>query len=77
MKTKQKITKNMKFQEIFEKFPNKAEALANEMFKAGLHCFGCAMASSENIEMGCKAHGLSGKDITKLMANLNKIIRKT
>ncbi len=66
----------MTFQEIFEKFPKHSEALAAAFMEAGMHCFGCAAGGFESIEMGCKAHGFSDKDITNLMAKLNKIVKK-
>jgi hypothetical protein len=40
-----KITKEMIISEIFEKFPKKKEKLAEAMYKKGLHCVGCALAS--------------------------------
>ena len=67
MKTK-KITKDMKFSEILELKPEAGEIL----FEAGMMCFGCPMASQETLEEGCKAHGLSDKDINKIVEKVNK-----
>jgi len=72
-----KITKDMKFQDVFEKFPDKSEALAAAFMEAGMHCLGCAASTFESIEMGCKAHGFSDKNITNLVTKLNKIVEKT
>ena len=77
MKKSAKITKNMKFQEVFEKFPKHSEALAATFVEAGMHCFGCAAGGFESIEMGCKVHGFSGKQIANLVSKLNKIVEKT
>ena len=77
VKNKAKITKDMKFTDLFEKFPDKTEALAAAFMEAGMHCLGCAAASFESIEMGCKAHGISDKNISNLMSKLNKIVKKT
>lgn len=77
MVKKQKITKDMSIGEIFKKFPDKNEALANAMMASGMHCLGCAAANFETIEMGCKAHGMGDKDIANLMSKLNKIVEKT
>ena len=63
-----KITKKTKFSEILESREDAAEIL----FKAGLHCVGCPMTAQENLEDGCLAHGMSGKDIDKLLEELNE-----
>jgi len=76
-KTTAKITKKMTFQEVFEKFPKHANALATAFMESGMHCLGCAAASFETMEMGCKAHGFSDKQITNLVSKLNKIVKKT
>lgn len=41
-------------------------------FKYGLHCIGCALSAEETIEQGAKAHGLSEKQISSLIKELNK-----
>jgi len=72
-KIENKITKNMSFSEIMEKHPEAAETL----FESGMHCFGCAMASSETLEQGCIAHGLDpNKIIEKINLKLNKKTKK-
>jgi len=63
-----KITKKTKLSEILEKNPEKAEVL----FESGMHCMGCPMAMGESLEQGCLAHGMSKKDIEKLIERLNK-----
>lgn len=45
--------------------------------KYGLHCFGCAMASDETIEDGAKAHGLSDKEITQMISEINAKIKES
>ena len=77
VKNKSKITKNMTFHEIFEKFPKHVDALAAALTEAGMHCFGCSAGGFESLEMGCKAHGFSGKYISNLLSKLNKILEKT
>ena len=62
------ITKKTKFSEILESNKDAAEIL----FEAGLHCVGCPMTSQESLEDGCKAHGMSEKDIDELVERLNK-----
>lgn len=75
-KSTHKITKKMTFQEVFDKFSNKNEALVKLFAQSGLHCIGCAGAGFETIEQGCKMHGFSDKDISKLLAKINKIVEK-
>ncbi len=62
-----KITKKTKFSEILEIREDAAEIL----FEAGLHCVGCPMTAQESLEDGCLAHGMSQKEIDKLLERLN------
>ena len=42
------------------------------MFQAnGMHCMGCAMASGENVEEACAAHGV---DVDKFVDKVNEFI---
>jgi hypothetical protein len=34
---------------------------------------GCPMAMEETVEQGCKAHGMSDKEIDELLKKVNKI----
>lgn len=65
----QKITKQMKIEEVIRKYPQTAEIFA----KHGFHCIGCVAASFENIEQGANAHGI---DVDELIEDLNKTIEK-
>ena len=65
-KNKIKITKDMTFAEIIQKKPASIEVL----FKAGMHCFGCARMSFETLEQGCSAHGI---DAGKILKEINKL----
>ncbi|MBN2015934.1 DUF1858 domain-containing protein [Candidatus Dojkabacteria bacterium] len=62
----------MTIAEIVERYPDTVDIL----IKYGFHCIGCALASYETIEQGAKAHGLSSKDIKKLLTELNTITKK-
>lgn len=53
-----------------KKHPELMETL---MFKYGLHCFGCMAASFETLEEGAKAHGMTEKEIEKMVEKLNQI----
>lgn len=48
------------------------EKAVEVLMDSGMGCIGCPMAMQETIEEGCKAHGMSNKDIDKLIEKLNK-----
>ena len=54
--------------EILMKKPEAARLL----IEAGMHCIGCPMAMQESLEDGCLSHGMTGKQIDKLLEELNK-----
>ncbi len=63
-----KVTKKSIIGKVLEEKPEAAE----KFFEAGMACVGCPMSSGESIEQGCKAHGLSDKEINGLVEELNK-----
>ena len=65
---KNKITKNMTFQDVMDKYPNAIDVVMNY----GLHCIGCHVSAFETIEQGAKAHGLTKKDIEKMIKEMNE-----
>jgi len=65
-----KIKKTDKIGDVLSAHPN----LAKILFEAGLGCIGCPMMSLETIEQGCKAHGMSDKEINELVKKLNESI---
>jgi hybrid cluster-associated redox disulfide protein len=70
MKTKkEKISKSMMIGDIVDKYPKIAEKLVTEY---GLHCIGCGAAGMETLEEGAMAHGLTKKDVEKMVEKLNK-----
>lgn len=66
---KQKITKDMSFGEVLQKYPETAQVFMAH----GMHCLGCMAAQFETIEQGAAAHGI---DIEKLVTDLNTGIKK-
>ena len=52
------ITKDMTIGEILQINMN----VAPIFFGMGMHCLGCALASMENIEQACCAHGVDADD---------------
>ncbi len=63
------IEKTMTIQSIISKDP----ALADILIEAGMHCLGCAMAHSENLEQACAVHGI---DCDALVDQLNAYLAK-
>ena len=63
-----KITKKTMMSKILQENADAAEIL----FETGMGCVGCSMAMQETLEDGCKAHGMSDKEISKLVEKLNR-----
>lgn len=63
-----KITRKTNINKIVQEKPEAVEAL----FEAGMMCIGCPMSAGESLEVGCKAHGMSDKEINDLVKELNK-----
>ena len=68
-KKETKITKSMTFGEIIIKYPEVVPLL----FKKGMHCVGCHMASSETIGQGALAHRINSD---KLIKELNSLVSR-
>lgn len=73
MKNKIKITKDMLILDILEKHPDLASVLTDEY---QFHCVGCMAASMESLEDGATVHGMTEKEIDKMMIKLNQKIEK-
>jgi len=71
-----KITKDMTIEEIFQKFPQQSQRLAQEMSNTGLHCAGCSAATWETLEAGMYGHGFDDLAIDNLTEKLNLIIQE-
>jgi hybrid cluster-associated redox disulfide protein len=70
---KQKITKNILILEIAERYPKLVDVLVE---KYGLHCLGCSMSAVETLEEGAMGHGMTKKDVEKMVVDLNKLANK-
>jgi iron-sulfur cluster assembly accessory protein len=68
------ITREMTIDEIFTRFPQKGQRLAQEMQNAGLNCVGCGASVWETLEAGMLGHGFNEADLEKLMKKLNAIL---
>ena len=58
------VNKNMNIMEILQI----DEAIAGILMDAGMHCLGCVMAHSEDLEQACAVHGI---DADKLGDKIN------
>ncbi|MDD4251175.1 MAG: DUF1858 domain-containing protein [Candidatus ainarchaeum sp.] len=65
------ITRKDNLKTASDNFPEIGPILAGY----GLHCIGCHVSAVESIEEGCMAHGLSDKDIVKLVKDANAQIK--
>lgn len=65
---KQLITKNTLIGDIVEKYPEIGEVLVEDY---GFHCVGCMAAEMETLEQGAMVHGMTTKEINKLVETLN------
>lgn len=72
-KIKQKITKNILILEIAERYPKLVDVLVE---KYGLHCLGCSMSAVETLEEGAMGHGMTKKEVEKMVDELNKLANK-
>lgn len=72
----QKIHRDMTIEEVFKRFPNKGQKLAQEMTNSGLHCVGCSASTWETIEAGMYGHGMKDDEIDGLIGRLNAILEE-
>ena|SRR3990167_69983 len=70
------IARDMTIEDIFKRFPNKAQKLGQEMTNAGLHCIGCSASTWETIEAGMYSHGMDDREIDGLIGRLNTILEE-
>ncbi len=67
---KLKITRETNMQALLFHKPE----LAGMFLQSGMGCMGCPMAQMETVEDGCRAHGMTEKQIDKLVEKLNQRI---
>lgn len=70
----QQITRDMTIEEVFKRFPQKSQKLAQEMTNAGLHCVGCSASTWETLEAGLFGHGMTEEDLQGMLHRLNQIL---
>ncbi len=75
--TKKKISSIDTIEDIFNRFPQKAQKIAHELSRCGLQCVGCSAATWETVESGMMKHGKNQEELIKLVEKLNQIIEET
>jgi hybrid cluster-associated redox disulfide protein len=68
------ISKQTKISEIVEHYPSLVEVMVEDYH---FHCIGCFASHFENIEQGAMVHGMSNAEITKMIKQLNKLIKSS
>ena len=68
-KQKLEITKDILIGDLVENYPNLASVLVE---KYGFHCIGCMAAGMETLEEGATVHGMTEREIEKLVKNLRQ-----
>lgn len=61
------ITKDMLIGDALKQ--GNAQAIANVLFAAGMHCLGCALSRGETVEQAAAVHGL---DVDVFIESLNE-----
>ena len=72
----QQITRDTTIEDVFKRFPNKSQKLAQVMTNAGLHCVGCSASTWETIEAGMYSHGMEDQKIDSLLKELNQVLEE-
>jgi len=65
--SKNKIKKENMIGDIVENNPKAVELLA----EYGLYCIGCPLGQFETLEEGARVHGMSDKEIEKMIEEIN------
>ena len=72
----QKISKDTIIAEILQRYPEKAQALSQQLMNFGIHCVGCGSSTIETLEAGVLGHGYSEDELAVLVQSLNKTVNE-
>ena len=72
----QEIKRTDTIDEIFERFPGKAQKLAQIMTNLGLSCIGCHASTYETLEQGTLGHGMTEKELDTVIKELDKTLNE-
>ena len=67
---KEYVSADMSIGEVVSNYPEAVPIL----MKYGLHCIGCQIAAFESLREGLLAHGLSEKDVERVIEEINATI---
>jgi|GEM_PF-771346 len=66
------IKKTLLIGDVVNKYPETVEI----MLARGFHCIGCHVSPFETIEQGASVHGISDKELDKMLGEMNKVLSK-
>lgn len=72
MKKKIEINKDILMGELVKKYPKLVNILVG---KYGFHCVGCPAAEMESLEQGAMVHGMTKKEIEKMIKDLKSQVK--
>ena len=72
-KQKIELTKDIMIGDLVENYPQLGQVLMEEY---GFHCIGCMAAGMETLEQGALVHGMSQKEIEKMVVDLKNLVLK-
>lgn len=72
-KQKLEITKDILIGDLVEKYPQLGQVLMDEY---GFHCINCMASGMETLEQGAQVHGMTKKEITKMVEDLRNLVTK-
>ena len=67
------INKDILIGDLVDKYPKLTNILVE---KYGFHCIGCMAAGMETLEQGAEVHGMTQKQIEKLIKELNSQVKE-
>jgi hydroxylamine reductase len=65
------ISKTMMIGDAVSEYPD----IVPIMIENGMHCIGCGASMFETLEEGFLGHGMSDKEIDKIMGEINKLVK--
>lgn len=74
--TRNEIRRTDTIQDIFDKFPGKAQKLAQIMTNSGLSCIGCHASTFETLEQGTLGHGMDEGNLQSLLKEMNRALNE-
>lgn len=67
------IKKTLLIGDVVSKYPETVEL----MLARGFHCIGCHVSPFETIEQGAAVHGISRKELDKMISEMNEVAKSS